>query len=81
MSKIAKVYSKHQKNLKYLLILYPNIQTKLIYMLSLCILTYVIQIYKQYITLFINFEKFKIYNEFKIFKNDLNGLSKPESNP
>ena len=33
----------------YLLILYPNIQTKPICMLSLGILTYVIQIYMQYI--------------------------------
>ena len=42
MSKIAKIYSKHQKYLKYLLILYPNIQTKPIYMLILGILTYII---------------------------------------
>ena len=64
MSKIAKIYSKHQKYLKYLLILYQNIQTKPIYMLNLGILTYVIQIYMQYIILFIDFEKFKVCNEF-----------------
>ena len=45
MYKVGKVYSKHQKFLKYLLILYPNIQTKQIYILSLGILTYIIQIY------------------------------------
>ena len=45
MYKIAKVYSKHQKNLKYLLILYAYIQTNPIYMLSLSILRYFIQIY------------------------------------
>ena len=45
MSKIAKIYSKRQKYLKYLLILYQNIRTKPIYMLSLSILTYFIQIY------------------------------------
>ena len=45
MFKIAKIYSKHQKYLKYLLIFYPKIHTKLIYMLSLGILTFVIQIY------------------------------------
>ena len=45
MSKIAKIYSKHQKYLKYLLILYLNIQTKPICMLSLGLLTYVIQIF------------------------------------
>ena len=64
MSKIAKIYSKHQKYLKYLLILYQNIQTKPIYTLSLGILTYIIQICMQYIILFIYFEKFKVYNEF-----------------
>ena len=42
MSKIAKVYSKHQQ---YLLILNPNIQTKPIYMLILGTLTYAVQIY------------------------------------
>ena len=68
MSKIAKIYSKHQKYLKYLLILYQNIQTKLIYMLSLGILTYVIQIYMQYIILFIDFKKFKYIINFKILK-------------
>ena len=31
--------------------------------------------------LFIDFEKFKVYNEFKFFKNNLNGLSKSEPNP
>ena len=46
MSKIAKIYSKNQKYLKYLLILYPSIQTKPIYMLTLGILTYVIQIFR-----------------------------------
>jgi len=45
MSKIAKIYSKHQKYLKYLLIIYLNIQTKSNYMLRLGILIYVIQIY------------------------------------
>ena len=45
MYKIVKIYAKHQKYLKYLLILYPNIQIKPIYMLSLDILTYFIQIY------------------------------------
>ena len=45
MSKVANIYSKHQNYLKFLLILYSNIQTKLIYMLSLDILTYEIQIY------------------------------------
>ena len=45
MSKIAKVYLKHQQYLKYLLILNSNIQTKPAYILILCILTYVIQIY------------------------------------
>ena len=59
MSKIAKIY------LQYLLILYQNIQIKPIYMLSLGILTYVIQICTQYIILFIDFEKFKGYNNFK----------------
>ena len=44
MSKIAKIYLKHQKYLKYLLIIYPNIQTKSNYLLNLGILTYVIQI-------------------------------------
>ena len=44
MSKIVKQYSKHQKYLKYLLIFYPNIQAKQIYMLSLGILAYLIQI-------------------------------------
>ena len=44
MSKIAKKYSKHQNYLKYLFIIYPNIQTKSNYMLSLDIWTYVIQI-------------------------------------
>ena len=39
---MTKIYSKY---LKYLLILYLNIQTKPIYMLSLGILTYVIHIY------------------------------------
>ena len=45
MSKIAKVYLQHQQYLKYLLILNPNIQTKLIYMLILGTLRYAIQIY------------------------------------
>ena len=81
MSKIAKKYSKHQKYLKYLLILYQNIETKLIYLLSLGILTYVIQIYMWYFILLINFEKFKVYNEFLNFKNHLNGLFEPEPNP
>ena len=63
MYKIAKIYSKHQKYLKYLLILYQNIQTKPIYILSLSILTYVNQIYMKYLILFIDFEKFKVYNE------------------
>ena len=45
MSKMAKIYSKFQKYFKYLLILYQNIQSKPIYMLSLGILTYFIQIY------------------------------------
>ena len=36
-------------------------------MLSLGILTYVIQIYMWYFILFIDFENFKVYNEFKIF--------------
>ena len=44
MFKITKIYSKHQKYLKYLLISYPNIQTKLVYILILGILKYVIQI-------------------------------------
>ena len=43
-------------------------------------MTYVIQIY-MYVFFFIEFEKFKVYNEFKIFKNNLNGLSKLEPNP
>ena len=34
MLKIAKIYLKHQKYLKYLLIIYPKIQTKPIYKLS-----------------------------------------------
>ena len=72
MSKIVKIYSKHQKYLKYLLIIYPNIQTKSNYMLSLGILTYVIQICVQYIILFIDFEKFKVYKEFLNLKNNLN---------
>ena len=50
-------------------------------MLSLCILTYVIQIYMKDIILFIDFMIFKVYNEFKHFKNNLNGLSKLEPNP
>ena len=45
MSKIEKIYSKHQQYLKYLLILNLDIQTKPIYMLILGTLTYAIQIY------------------------------------
>ena len=36
-------------------------------MLSLDILTYIIQIYMEYIILFIDFEKSKVYNKFKFF--------------
>ena len=46
-------------------------------MLSLGILICVIQIYMQYIILFIDFEKFKVYNEFLNFRNHLNGLPEP----
>ena len=48
---------------------YPNIQVKPIYMLNLSILKFIIQIYIQYIILFLSFKKFKVYNEFKIRKN------------
>ena len=44
-SKISKQYSKHQTYFKYLLIIYPNIQAKLVYMLSLGIFAYIIPIY------------------------------------
>ena len=40
-------------------------------------MAYVIQIYMYYITFFLDFEKFKVYGEFKILKNNLNGLSEP----
>ena len=46
---IAKQYPKHQKYLQYLLIFFPNIQAKPIFMLSLEILAYIIQIYMLYI--------------------------------
>ena len=46
-------------------------------MLSLCILTYVIQTYIKYIILFIDFKNFKVYNKFKHFENNLNGLFDP----
>ena len=49
-------------------------------MLNLCILTYVIQTYIKYIILFIDLKKFKVYNEFKHFRNNLNGLSETEPN-
>ena len=60
-TKISKQYSKHQNYLKYLSIIYPNIQVKPFYMLSLYILTYVIKLYVIY---YLDFEKFKIYDEF-----------------
>ena len=81
MSNIAKKYSKYQKYLKYLLIIYPNIQTKSHYTLSLGILTYVIQICMSYNILFTVFEKFKVYNEFKILKIILMGYPNPNRTP
>ena len=50
-------------------------------MLSLGIVTYVIQIYMKYIILFIDFEKFKLYSEFKFLKNNLNRLFQSKPNP
>ena len=62
MFKIVKIYAKHQKYLKYLLILYPNTQTIPIYMLSLDDICYS-NLYIIYY-FFIDFEKFKVYNKF-----------------
>ena len=50
-------------------------------MLSLGIVTYVIQIYMKYIILFIDFEKFKLYSEFENYKNNLNMLFQSKPNP
>ena len=60
-TEISKQNSKHQNCLKYLLIIYPNIQARPIYMLCLDILTYVIKLYVIY---YLDFEKFKVYDEF-----------------
>ena len=67
---MSKQYLKHHKYLKYLLILYQKIQINLIYMLSLGILAYAINYSNLYVTYYnvLNFEKFKAYNGFKIFK-------------
>ena len=50
-------------------------------MLSLGIVTYVIQIYVKYIILLMDFEKFKLYSEFKNFKNNINLLFQSKPNP
>ena len=49
-------------------------------MLSLCTLTYVIQIYMQYIILFWDFEKFRVYDEFQSKSNPQRSEPNPDQN-